>query len=235
MRRETSDDLLRLLRRLLLPLGLCIPLCLAGFVRVGTAGEVTGTVTVRTEEKASKPRRYYMGPYRSGQGRDSGPKASVKDVVLYLDGDCPKAARPSSKPEPVMVQTHETFIPTVLPIEVGTEVSFPNRDPYYHNVFSVMAGDRFDLGRYAEGETGHKVFETPGVVVVRCEIHPRMKAYLLVLETACFTVPDSTGRYAFSDLPAGQYTLKAWHPSRGEQTTAVAVPDSGSISVRFDF
>jgi len=210
---------------------LCFVLC-SGMAQAGT---ITGVVSVRAEEKALKPRRYYMGPYRSGQRREAAERLSFQDVVLYVEAAEGSAKKPSGAPEPVIVQTNEAFSPQVLPIRLGTEVSFPNRDTYYHNVFSVMAGDRFDLGRYAQGETGKKTFDTAGVVVVRCEIHPRMKAYILVLDTPFFTVPDSTGRFSLPDFPPGQVTLKAWHPTKGEQARVVVVTEEGEVEVGFDF
>lgn len=210
-------------------------LTLSAFVSESESGALSGTVSVRSEEKKAQPRRYYMGPYRSGRRHAAADPLGIQDVVLYLDGVTEKPEESPTIPPPMIAQTNEAFVPRVLPIQAGTEVAFPNRDTYYHNVFSVMAGDRFDLGRYAQGETGKKVFEKPGVVVVRCEIHPGMKAYVLVLTTTCFTVADTTGRFTFPKLRAGQYTLKAWHPTRGEQERIVAISDSGNVDVRFDF
>ncbi len=71
-----------------------------------------------------------------------------------------------------MVQKNEAFVPRVLPVLSGSLVEFPNQDNFYHNVFSVVSADRFDLGRFPKGKSAGEVLSKPGVVVVRCEIHP---------------------------------------------------------------
>ena len=114
-------------------------------------------------------------------------------------------------------------------------MEFPNEDDFYHNVFSVVAGDRFDLGRYSKGKSARQTLTKPGVVVVRCEIHTGMKAYILVVPNPYFAVPGSDGAFTIRDVPAGTYTLKAWHPDFGYQERSVTVPDSGSVTVGFAY
>ncbi len=210
-------------------------LCSGLFIREARAGTITGKVTVKQERKSKRPRRYHLGPYRSGRGTEVRRKTGPEDVVVYLEGVQGDSALSPSAPPPVMNQKNETFIPYVLPVRTGTTVEFPNADDFYHNVFSVMAGDRFDLGRYAKGGTARQTFTRPGVVVVRCEIHAGMKAFVLVLGTSCFTVPDREGSFALPELPAGTYTLKAWHPTQGEQSRPVRVPASGTVAVDISF
>ena len=154
-------------------------------------------------------------------------------MVVYVEARDEIISLPEHPPL-LMVQKDEKFIPHVLPVLAGSAVSFPNEDPFYHNVFSVVAGDRFDLGRYAEGERESDPFEIPGVVVVRCEIHPGMKAYIIVLETPLFTVPQEDGSFIMPDLPAGPNTLKIWHPERGTLERIVEVPDSGQVDIRIE-
>jgi hypothetical protein len=147
-----------------------------------------------------------------------------------VKGDFPAPAR-----RPQMVQKNEAFVPHVLAVLAGSTVEFPNEDDFYHNVFSVVAGDRFDLGRYAQGRTARQTLTKPGEVIVRCEIHSDMKAYILVLPNPFFTVPEADGRFEIRDVPPGSYSVKAWHPTLGEQTRTLTVPASGAVSVGFDF
>src|SRR4029453_10455122 len=99
----------------------------------------------------------------------------------------------------------EAFVPHVLPVLAGSTVEFPNEDDFYHNVFSVVAGDRFDLGRYAHGKSASQTLTKPGAVIVRCEIHSNMKAFILVLSNPFFAVPDPEGRLDIGNVPAGSY------------------------------
>lgn len=199
-------------------------------------GSIRGVVSVQVAAKQAKPKRYYMGPYRSGLRMDDTPMDGPMNTVVYLAG---LAGMPDSltfRPDPLMVQQDERFVPHVLPVKMGTAVGFPNQDDFYHNVFSVVSGDRFDLGRYAQGETTYQKFEKAGVVVVvRCEIHPSMKAYVLVLDTDFFTVPKDNGTYLLTGVPAGTYQLTVWHPERAAQSRTVSVPETGEAVVDFSF
>jgi hypothetical protein len=130
-----------------------------------------------------------------------------------------------------MRQEHDTFIPHVLPILRGTTVAFPNADNYYHNVFSVVAGERFDLGRYGEGSARQQRFDQGAVIVVRCEIHPGMKAYILVRDNPHFTVADAAGHFTLT-VPAGEQRVVGWHPTRGRVERTVHI--SGSDTLRID-
>jgi plastocyanin len=133
--------------------------------------------------------------------------------VIYLDGNF---ARPASLPTKEVEQKDLTFIPALLPIEVGTKVLFPNLDDQYHNIFSYSPVKRFDLGRYRPEERPipSVTFDQPGLVTLRCDIHEHMRGLILVLNTPYFVMSDTAGRFRLDKLPAGRYTLKAWIDSR---------------------
>jgi hypothetical protein len=207
----------------------------AGLFQESPAGMVTGTVLTRAVDKPKPPPRYYLGPRRSGRGPSTQPEGGPTDVIVFLE-DVPgqRTFTPPAK-SPQMLQKDETFIPHVLPVLVGTTVEFPNADDFYHNVFSVIAGNRFDLGRYPKGRSTRQTFTKPALVVVRCEIHPGMKAFIMVLKNPYFAVPDEEGRFRIPNVPAGTYTLKAWHPIHPEQARTVTIPPSGEVTVGFTF
>src|SRR5207248_11305232 len=96
-----------------------------------------------------------------------------------------------------------------LPIEVGTRVEFPNLDDTYHNIFSYSPTKRFDLGRYRPEERPipSVVFDKPGLVTLRCDIHEHMRGLILVLSTPYFVMTDTAGRFRLVKLPAGTYQL----------------------------
>ena len=197
------------------------------------AGTLSGQVLITEDQRAQRPVRYYLGPYRGSTGNR--PQEGVSKVVVYVDGAFSDSTFAPPAATAVVQQRQQQFLPHVLPVLKGTSVGFPNLDNYYHNVFSVFAGERFDLGRYGAGESGEQTFNQPGVVVLRCEIHPSMKSYVLVLENPYFAVPDSTGRFRIEGIPEGEYDLKAWHPNRGERVRRTVVPESGAVEVRISF
>ena len=79
-------------------------------------------------------------------------------------------------------QRNKQFTAQRLTIHVGDTVSFPNYDPFFHNIFSLSPTAFFDLGSYRRGETRTVTFEKPGIVVVECAIHPRMRMQIEVKE-----------------------------------------------------
>ena len=134
-------------------------------------------------------------------------------AVVYLDGSFPK---PASQPTKQIAQKDLAFLPSLLPVQVGTKVEFPNLDDTYHNIFSYSPAKRFDLGRYRPDERPipSEVFDTPGLVTLRCDIHEHMRGLILVLNTPYFVVTNPEGRFRLSGLPSGHYTLKAWIDSK---------------------
>jgi len=134
-------------------------------------------------------------------------------AVVYLEGEFPK---PAALPAKQVAQKDFAFAPPLLAIQAGTKVEFPNLDDDYHNIFSYSPAKRFDLGRYPPGETPPPsvLFDRPGLVTLRCDIHEHMRGLILVLDTPYFTITDTAGRYHLSGLPAGHFILKAWVNSK---------------------
>ena len=110
-----------------------------------------------------------------------------------------------------LVQEHKSFHPRLLVVEVGASVEFPNHDLFFHNVFSLFEGKRFDLGLYEAG-TSHIVhFDRPGISYIFCNIHPEMSAVVLALNTPFFGISDEKGNVAIPGVPSGRYVLRVWH------------------------
>ncbi len=151
-------------------------------------------------------------------------------AVVYLDGNFPRAA---SSPVKEVAQRDLTFIPALLPIQVGTKVEFPNLDDTYHNIFSYSPTRRFDLGRYRPEERPipSVMFDQPGLVTLRCDIHEHMRGLILVLNTPHFVMTDTAGRFRLSKLPPGHYTLKAWVDSRTTREKPVDLKDGQTLHV----
>ncbi|MBY4595174.1 methylamine utilization protein [bacterium BD-1] len=134
-------------------------------------------------------------------------QAPLADAVVSLHGPSPSSARGKA----VMDQRNTAFLPGVLPIQAGTAVSFPNSDSVRHQVYSFSAPRPFELPLYSGTPPEPVVFDKPGVVVVGCNIHDWMIGHIVVLDTPYFGKSGADGRVALS-APAGEYTLRAWHP-----------------------
>src|SRR6266568_1105441 len=109
-----------------------------------------------------------------------------------------------------LLQKNRMFTPHLLIIPVGSVVQFPNADPFFHNVFSLFDGKRFDLGLYEAGSTKAVTFSHEGVSYIFCNIHPEMSAVVLTLSTRLYAVADSNGAFQLPGVPAGDYELHIW-------------------------
>ena len=153
-------------------------------------------------------------------------------AVVYLDGSFPKPASLTTKQ---IAQKDLAFLPSLLPVQVGTRVEFPNLDDTYHSIFSYSPAKRFDLGRYRPEERPipSQVFDTPGLVTLRCDIHEHMRGLILVLNTPHFVMTDAEGRFRLNGLPSGHYTLKAWIDSKTTRERPVELKSGATLHVDF--
>jgi plastocyanin len=153
-------------------------------------------------------------------------------AVVYLEGSFPQS---TSLPTKQVRQKDLTFVPSLLPVRVGTTVEFPNLDDTYHNIFSYSPAKRFDLGRYRQDERPipAQVFDKPGLVILRCDIHEHMRGLILVLNTPHFVMTDTAGHFRLDGLPAGHYTLKAWIDSRTTREKQVDLKTGQTLHVDF--
>lgn len=153
-------------------------------------------------------------------------------AVVYLEGDFPPDAKPGVAQ---VAQKNLMFVPSLLPIRVGTRVAFPNLDSTYHNIFSFSPAKRFDLGRYRSDERPIPSvrFDTPGLVTLRCDIHEHMRGLILVLATPYFVVTHPDGTFRLHGLPAGRYVLKAWVNSQTTRERPIVLEDGATAHVDF--
>lgn len=147
-------------------------------------------------------------------------------VAIEGEGLAPRA-RAGTQAE--LAQKDRQFRPQLLVVQTGTEVRFPNEDPVRHHVYSYSAAKTFELKLYL-GETANPVlFDKAGVVAVGCNIHDRMSAHIVVVDTPLFAITDAQGQ-ARLELPAraANLRLRAWHPSRKEATLTSQPLPAGS-------
>src|ERR1700722_15685310 len=115
----------------------------------------------------------------------------------------------------VLLQKNRMFTPHILVVPVGSVVLFPNADPFFHNVFSLFDGKRFDLGLYEAGKTKAVTFSREGVSYIFCNIHPDMSAVVVSLSTPLYSIADAHGTFHIDGVPAGEYEMHVW--VEGEQ------------------
>ena len=169
---------------------------------------------------------------------------SPVDILVYVV-KAPAVHEDLSKIKFTMDQQNLTFIPHILPVPVGALVHFPNNDKVDHNIFSLSRAKKFNLGSYKPGENKSVVFDKPGIVELRCDVHAEMAAYIMVLKNPYFAVTDDQGRFEIpnskyleqnnikgvKDLSPGKYILKIWHEKLKTQKQIVTVPENGDVSI----
>ncbi len=114
---------------------------------------------------------------------------------------------------PQLVQKNKSFQPSLLVIPVGGKVEFPNHDPFFHNVFSLFEGKRFDLGLYESGTTRFVQFDKPGISYIFCNIHAEMSAVIVALNTPYYAISNVRGEISIPNVPPGRYQLQVFHTS----------------------
>jgi plastocyanin len=154
---------------------------------------------------------------QTGAKPEKGAKATVdaSDIVVWLKpleaaggNEGVEASRPVKFQ---LVQHNKTFLPHVLVVPVGTVVDFPNRDPFFHNVFSLFDGKRFDLGLYEAGASNSVRFDRLGVSFLFCNIHPEMSAVVVAVDTPYYSLSDRKGNQTIHNVPDGRYELHVWY------------------------
>jgi plastocyanin len=119
--------------------------------------------------------------------------------------------RSSAEKPPQLVQRYKTFEPHILVVQVGTLVEFPNKDPFFHNIFSLYDGKRFDLGLYEAGTTRSVQFDRRGVSFLFCNIHSEMSAVVVAVDTPYFALSDRSGHVTIPNIPNGRYQINVWY------------------------
>jgi plastocyanin len=135
----------------------------------------------------------------------------AENVVVWLSpvGNSPLAA--PAKQVLRLTQHDKSFEPHLLIVPVGAVVQFPNRDPFFHNVFSLFEGKKFDLGLYEAGSTRNVSFDRPGISYIFCNIHAEMSAVVIALETPYYGVSNRRGEIIIPNVPAGRYHMHSWY------------------------
>ena len=152
-----------------------------------------------------------------------GPRAMEKDaskvVVWLVPLDAVRPVRATTeRPHYRLVQRNKRFEPDLLVVPVGSVVDFPNADPWFHNVFSLYRGKRFDLGLYQAGSQRSVRFDRIGPSYLFCNIHPEMTGVVLALDSELFGVTDKNGHYSIAGVAPGKYVLHVWYENANPES-----------------
>lgn len=172
-------------------------LCLCAFPALGTAD-------AQTRQNSGAELHLHIVSSLPGKHR-------AVPAVVWLDPLPGTPALPFVPKGPyTLLQKNRTFTPHLLVIPVGSVVQFPNADPFFHNVFSLFEGKRFDLGLYEAGSSKSVTFSREGVSYIFCNIHPEMSAVVLALSTPLYAVADASDSVVLRKIPPGDYKLHLW-------------------------
>jgi plastocyanin len=168
----------------------------------GQGVEVSGKILMSTP--AQPAGKKHQDP------RDS---PSAANVVVWLSPLKPGVVTPVMPVRQTsyrLVQKDKMFTPHLLVVPTGSQVEFPNQDPFFHNVFSLFNGKRFDLGLYESGTSRSVRFDREGASYIFCNIHPEMGAIVLALSTPYYGISGENGVITLHNVPPGSYRLNVW-------------------------
>lgn len=180
------------------------------------AEEIKGKVTVPAEA--------------ADKAKAAGDQQKPSGVVVWVE-DVKDAKPPEKKGK--LSQKEGQFAPALLVAVAGQTVEFPNDDNIAHNVFSMSATKKFNLGIYPKGESKEVVFEKPGIIDVFCSLHRNMHAKIIVVPSVHFAVCEKDGTYTIKDVPAGKYKVTAWSNGCEKKTTEVTVAEKTGATTEF--
>jgi plastocyanin len=160
----------------------------------------------------------------------------LSDAVVFLESrEAQAAVKPLQGAE--IAQVNKQFDPQVRVVTVGSSVSFPNHDTVRHQVYSFSPTKTFELKLYAGATANPVVFDKPGIAVLGCNIHDKMVAWVVVVDTPYFGRSGADGKFQLDNIPPGNYHLRIWHTNLPvgapalDQPLALAATGS-SVSVR---
>jgi plastocyanin len=150
------------------------------------------------------------------------------DAVVYL---LPRAVTALPAPRAAVIdQKDRMFVPAVSVVQTGTAITFPNSDNIRHQIYSFSPAKTFNLKLYSGKPASPELFDKPGVVVLGCNIHDRMVAWVAVVDSAWFGKSGADGKLSIGNVPDGHYQLKLWHPGQHREAEATDLEVKGVVS-----
>ena len=217
-----------------------LPVALAG---PSGGGTVTGKVTYTGTPSKPKVLDLSKEPacvkiYSNGLTSETvitGPGNTLQNVVVYVSAGPAENSAP-----PVVPASYDQqgchYTTHVLPVRVGQEIKISNSDPFSHNIHPLTKNNREWNKMQLPGTPPFVYsFENEEFIPVKCNLHPWMQGYFVVLKTSHFAVTGQDGRFSLPELPPGNYTITAWHETYGTQRQEITVAGSGFYAINFVF
>jgi plastocyanin len=188
----------------------------------GLHAQATSQVTSQVTTTTVRGRVEVIGTEAKGKTRHG----AIPGTVVWLTpmtgagGEATTTAPSLSASPPAnprLVQKNKSFDPHILVVPVGSMVEFPNHDPFFHNVFSLFEGKRFDLGLYEAGTTRMVRFDRLGISYIFCNIHPEMSAVVITMATPLYAISNRDGQLSLAGVPYGRYMLHVWSEGMGPE------------------
>jgi hypothetical protein len=182
-------------------------------ILLGTTVLLTGFSSTTCALTAELPNGYEVTAQLSGlhtADKFRTHKKEAPPAVLWLKPTEENVPPPEPRGNFTLLQKNKTFTPHLLVVPVGSTVMFPNADPFFHNVFSLFDGKRFDLGLYEAGTSKAVLFSREGVSYIFCNIHSGMSAVVIAMATPYYAIADVNGVFHIHDVPSGKYEMHVW-------------------------
>ena len=214
------------------------------FIPAASAGNVTGKINFTGTAPALQPIDMGADPTCASSGEKlnsedvvANPNGTLANVFVYVKEGLEGKTFPAPSTPVLMDQKGCHYIPHVQGLQVGQTLQIVNSDSTLHNVHGMPKETKeFNLGMPIQGMKLDRKFDKPEVMVkFKCDVHPWMHAYLGILPHPFFAVSGTEGRYEIKDLPAGSYTLEAWHEKYGVQSVKVTVEEAGAQNADLTF
>ena len=199
---------------------------------VVVAAAVSGGLAVAAQVGAPPPSQHRL----SGRlillekGRPAGERGLDRSRAAVWFEPARRSAAPAAVAAE-MTTLKKQFTPQLVVVPVGSRVTFPNRDPILHNVFSVSGKNSFDLGLVGAGQGKSATLREAGLVRVFCNVHHGMFAHVLVVQTPHYAIADARGGFALAGLPPGPGTLHFWHERADPESRRIVVPVPGELEL----
>ncbi len=220
---------------------LSLSFCIVG---AAMAGDVSGKVSFEGTAPKSLPLRMdadkvcraaHKAPVK-GEEVVVNANGTLKNVLVYVKDGLGSKKFDAPAKKVTFDQKGCIYSPHVLGIQTGQELEVMNSDPTLHNVHSLSkANPQFNVAQPIKGMKLSKKFEKPEVFKVKCEVHTWMGAYIGVFNHPFYAVSGDDGSFTIAKLPAGEYTIEAWHEKYGTQTAKVKVDAAGKATADFKF